>query len=193
MVMFSLLLMIYRFMYISILYLVWFIPYWNVNKYEQSSSILDFDVCDLDWIIYRRVIVTQSSLQSTRIIYSVSLLCADDPWTGALVPNSGLSFSWITTRVIDTTPTTDFASPGLWFIPLRWIVCVQCINSSSGLSVDESPCVPASRQPPPPPPRDYKLRCNKEKPCAPLDITCVCWTEHSNMNPIQLFLSYAYY
>ena len=142
--------MIYRFIYASILYLVCFVPYWNVNKHEQSSSILDFDVCDLDWIIYRRVLVIQSPQHSTRIIYCVSLLCADDPWTGAVVPNSGLSFSWITTRVIDTNPTTDFASPGLWFIPQRWIVCVPCIKSSSGLSVDASPCVPASWQPPPP-------------------------------------------
>ena len=144
--------------------------------------------------MYGCVIVPQSPLHSTRIIYSVSLLCADDPWTGAVVPNSGLSFSWITTRVIDTTPTTDFASPGLWFIPLRWIVCVQCIKSSSGLSVDANPCVPASWQPPPPPPpRDYKLRFNKEKPCAPLDITCVCWIVYCNRNPIQLSISYAYY
>ena len=144
--------MIYRFIYASILYLVCFIPYWNVNKHEQSSSILDFDVCDLDWIIYRRLLVIQSPQHSTRIIYCVSLLCTNDPWTGAVVPHSGLSFSWITTRVIDTTPTTDFASPGLWFIPQRWIVCVPCIKSSSGLSVDASPCVPASWQPPPPPP-----------------------------------------
>ena len=105
--------MIYRFIYASILYLVCFIPYWNANKHEQSSSILDFDVCDLDWIMYGRVTVPHSPLHSTLIIYSVSLLCADDPWTGAVVPNSGLSFSWITTRVIVTTPTTDFASPGL--------------------------------------------------------------------------------
>ena len=105
--------MIYRFIYASILYLVCFVPYWNVNKHEQSSSIQDFDVCDLDWIIYRRVLVIQTPQHSTRIIYCVSLLCADDPWTGAVVPNSGLSFSWITTRVIDTNPTTDFASPGL--------------------------------------------------------------------------------
>ena len=66
--------MIYRFIYASILYLVCFIPYWNVNKHEQSSSILDFDVCDLDWIIYRRVLVIQSPQHSTRIIYCVSLL-----------------------------------------------------------------------------------------------------------------------
>ena len=34
--------------------------------------------------------------------------------------------------------------------------------------------LPGSPPPPPPPPRDYKFRFNKEKPCAPLDITCVC-------------------
>ena len=109
-----------------LVFYIWyaFIPYWNVKNHKQSSSILDFDVRDLDWIIYGRVIVTQSPLHSTRIIYCVSLLCADNPWTGAVVPNSGLSFSRFTTRVIDTNPTTDFAGPGLWSISLRWIVCL---------------------------------------------------------------------
>ena len=63
--------MIYRFIYASILYLVCFIPYWNVNKHEQSSSILDFDVCDLD-LDY---IQTRSSNSVTTAFHPDYILC----------------------------------------------------------------------------------------------------------------------
>lgn len=129
------------------------------------------------WIMYGLVIATQSPLLSTRIMYCVSPMCAGDPWTWAPHPTldslfHGLRLVWMIQHRPRTMQAPDYdivSYDGL---------CVCCVfNLRVAFQSMKAPVYRLPGSPPPPPPpfsfRDFKLRFNKMKPCAPLDSKCV--------------------
>lgn len=130
-----------------------FIPYWNVRKHRHHPFRTSQCVTPLDYVRTRYSNAVTTSFNSDYVLCFTNVCWW--PMDLGTTPNTGLSFSRITTCVNDTTQAPDYAGPGLWYRQLRWIVCLLRIQPASGLSVDESPCLPASWQPSPTPPPPF--------------------------------------
>ena len=130
------------------------------------------------WIMYGLVIATQSPLLSTRIMYCVSPMCAGDPWTWAPHPTldslfHGLRLVWMIQHIPRLCrPRTMISSVTTNCVFVAYLTCEWPFSRWKPLFTGFLAALPH----PPHPPfsfRDFKLRFNKMKPCAPLDSKCV--------------------
>ena len=101
-----------------------FIPYWNVKKHRHHPFRTSQCVTPLDYVRTRYSNAVTTSFNSDYV--RCSPMCAGDPWTWAPHPNTGLSFSRITTCVNDTTHTTTLQAPDYDIFSYDGL-CVYCV------------------------------------------------------------------